>query len=352
MKAEKLSHSPTVMLRSVILSFSVVLLLCNGCVQQPATEKYQSSRDVVVHVKDKMREIVVDDVLIGDRSNLYLLNEYLIAKEVKVGMAWDKFVHIFDKNTFKYLTSTAPYGDGPGEITNFGTLGIDAQRRTFYVSDNGKYRIFGYCVDSVLRNPDYKPYVKMDLNKKAFPIEYQYLNDSLSFGVIMQPTSVSTFDAFTGKWNMNTGDITPVPYENPKIERRRIHVAVSTRHNLYAEAYYTHDLITICDLNGTLKCNVYGPEFTDERSFKTDYFTNVLFCKEKILALYSGISHRVKDSYTPTTIMVFDLNGDYIKTLDVGYRMFSCCYDADNNRLLMSLNEEMMFAYLELDGLL
>jgi len=50
--------------------------------------------------------------------------------------------------------------------------------------------------------------------------------------------------------------------------------------------------------------------------------------------------------------LVFDLHGDYLKTLDVGYKIVDFCYDDDNNRIIMNLNDEIQFAYLSLEGLI
>lgn len=49
-------------------------------------------------------------------------------------------------------------------------------------------------------------------------------------------------------------------------------------------------------------------------------------------------------------ILIFDLNGQYINTLGVGNDAFRMFYDEENNRFILSLNEEMQFAYLDLDG--
>lgn len=52
-----------------------------------------------------------------------------------------------------------------------------------------------------------------------------------------------------------------------------------------------------------------------------------------------------------THLLVYDLDGNYIKTLNVGYNMNAFCYDPEYNRIIMSLNDEkLQFAYLDLDG--
>lgn len=46
------------------------------------------------------------------------------------------------------------------------------------------------------------------------------------------------------------------------------------------------------------------------------------------------------------------MKGDYLKTLVVGRPVNYFCYDKDNNRIIMNLDDEIQFAYLDLEGLL
>lgn len=50
--------------------------------------------------------------------------------------------------------------------------------------------------------------------------------------------------------------------------------------------------------------------------------------------------------------MVFDLDGNYLKTLDVGYDILSMCYDDEQNRLIMNFNDDIQIGYLDLDDLI
>jgi hypothetical protein len=43
---------------------------------------------------------------------------------------------------------------------------------------------------------------------------------------------------------------------------------------------------------------------------------------------------------------------NYIQTLETGYRISYFCYDKENNRILMALDDDIQFACLELDGLI
>lgn len=66
---------------------------------------------------------------------------------------------------------------------------------------------------------------------------------------------------------------------------------------------------------------------------------------------YSG-EDNMADAYFPTVFMIFDLEGNYIKTLDVGYKIQDFCIDKDNHRIIMALADEIQFAYLDLQQLI
>jgi hypothetical protein len=297
-----------------------------------------------------MKEIVIpeEDVLIGSFPQLYLMGDYLFIADYK---SPDKLIYLFDKKRFNYVTSTAYMGQGPGEITRIGHIGVDEVNRIFYVTDHGKQRIFGYELDSVLTNPFYMPEVKMKMNESQYPDRYQYINDTLSIGLIFELIGNNDFKPSVATWDMNTGEIKLMKYEHPDIEKKRISFAVSMEDSIYVECYYYHDLMTICNLNGDLKYNIYGQNYNRIKSNKVYHYGKVAFCNDRIIASYSGGKNFTEEA-DPTKFFVFDLTGDYIQTLETGYRILDFCHDKENNRIIMALDDDIQFAYLELDGLI
>lgn len=330
-------------------------VICLSCSDHSSTEKYQKVRNNIINVHDYVKEIEIEDVLIGSSAHLFLLSDYMIISDIRSS---DKLIHVFDKNNFNYVTSIGNRGEGPDEITNMGFIGIDEAKRVLYVSDHGKQKIFCYNVDSVIMDSLYIPWVKMRMNAKQFPSEYQFINDSLCIGRVIEPIGNSNFKPSVAKWNMETGEIEFMKYEHPGIEKKRIVCTASKENELYAEFYSNYDLITICNFDGELICNIYGPGWGDRKTTRTDYFSDGVFCDDKIFALYSGGDSFIQDksgkikSALPTKFLVFNLNGDYLKTLETGYRISSFCYDKKNNRLILNLDDMIQFAFLDLDELI
>jgi hypothetical protein len=328
----------------------LALLVCS-CTVSTETEKYQRRRNNIVDVRDKIVEIKIEDPILSSLNRLHLMEDYLIIQDLQ---SFDKLIYLFDKNDFRYITCTGDRGQGPDEIANMGLITVDKARRSFYVTDNGKLKILSYHLDSVLSNPACAPEVRMELNETIFPGYYQLIDDSTAICEIIQPIGTSNYKPMPGKMNMNTGEITLMKYEHPEIKtsRKRSYVATSVEHGLYAEYYHRCDLMTLCTLDGDLICNIYGPGWKNDNR-RTRYYEKVVFCGDKIYAGYSGgrpFDDQMR-SILPTRIIVFDLQGNYIHTLETGLHISDFCYDADNNRLLISQfngDNDIQFAYLPL----
>ena len=111
------------------LLLSALLLL--ACSEQPTTEKYQKSRDNIVDVKDKVVEINTGDVLIGNNSIMYFVDNYWMV--VEYGFAiMDKIVHLFDRTTYEPVLDAVKRGQGPGEFANHGIPIVDEAHHCFY----------------------------------------------------------------------------------------------------------------------------------------------------------------------------------------------------------------------------
>ena len=116
-------------------------LLCCGCNVSTETEKYQRSRNNIINVMDQVVEIVIDTPYISTNNRLYPMDEYLIIKDFK---ALGDHIHLFDRNSYAYVTGIAQRGQGPGEIANIGYIAVDEANRRFYVPYVCKYKIFSY----------------------------------------------------------------------------------------------------------------------------------------------------------------------------------------------------------------
>jgi hypothetical protein len=335
--------------------YLLLTALCLSCADNPK-EKRQNNRNNIVNVRDKIKGINTGDIYIGSVSYIYIMDKYLFIANHQAFVS-DRQLHIFDKNTFEYITSIATKGEGPGEFTRMGRLTVNERDRMFYITDYARYRVSGYHLDSVLADPiSYMPKEKATMNEAMLSNHYIYISDTLCIGQIVEPIGTGDFRQSIGRWNMTTGEISAMPYYAPKgVRKKRASFAASVEHNIYVECYRGYNLMTICNLEGELICNVYGPNWNGGYDDRIEQYDAVQICGDKIVAIYLGEKYIIENNRAtnlPTRLLVFNLNGDYIRTIETGYGINIFNYDPDNHRLILHLDDEMQFAYLDLDELI
>lgn len=334
---------------SMFLASVMSLLLISACSSGGnEVEIYQSDRSNIVDVKPLIKAIDTDGLLLSDAIAPYSLDDYFAIKDHK---SPGNMIYIFDGSSYKLLASTGRSGQGPGEImgATMGDLIWDGERRELYVPDFSNYKVNGFSIDSVLANSDYLPYEKSRLNDGMLPSDIVYVNDTLSYCGIIKPTSFNSFDKVTGKWNMLTGDVEVLPYKYPDLYKYRYFVTASVEANTIVEANMLYDLVSILDLDGNLKHNVHGPNWAT-RGDGNQHFTGVRMYGRFILASYDGTVY--EDNNRATKIIVFDTDGNYVKTLDVGWGITDFCVDKMRHRLILSLDDDIQLGYLDLDEVL
>ena len=185
-----------------------------------------------------------------------------------------KEIHLFDKKSFKYITSTGIVGKGPGEISSPGTPGIDRKSRAFWICDFGTRILYKFPIDSILNNSMFKPTIKQEQQNDFFLQSFGFLNDSIALGKAVHLTSNSSFDMAMVKLNINTNVLAKYGYENPDAigKKSNSRFAFSEKNKIYGNCYLTCDLLTICNLDGTLRSNIYGPGWFDNKQDKNSYF--------------------------------------------------------------------------------
>lgn len=318
----------------------LIIFLCGACTSKVQNEKWHNQRTNIVSVKDDIKAIDMEDVLIGSLAQPYIFGEYLVVADYKSN---DQLVRIFNKQTFKYLLSLGDVGQGPKEISSLGAIAWNEKEHSLYVTDHGQRRILSYNLDSLLNNPLYSPQVKLNFSDVGFPNDYYYINDTLSYGSFIQPTA-SSFTQTSGKWNMRTGKIELITYAHPADDKKRIAFNLSIKHHTLIESNRRFDLISLYNMDGELQYNVYGPNW-DQKGDRKEHFKDVVICDDKIVASYIGEDWNNNNG--ATIFHVFTITGDYLKTLDVDRKINYFCYDADNKRIIMNLDSEDQFAYLD-----
>ena len=320
-----------------IVYFVLFVFFASSCFRNSDVEKSQNHSTNIIDVKESVKEIIIDTPLIGGWARPFIVNDYLLISD---SQSEEKLISIFDKNNFSYLMGVGDAGEGPNEITNMGVIVPDEVHHRFFVPDYGKLKVLSYSVDSILKNPFYRPEVKGDMKELQFPDRFVYVNDTFCIARSIMVGENKYFQQSLVRWNMLTGEMKLLVEGHPKVERKRSQFAVSLEHNLIVDCYAHHDLMTIYDL-----------DWDDKTSNDMVYYDAVVICKDKIVAAYAG-GRNWSDEGFPNCFQVYDFDGNYIKTLNIGRKICNFCYDQELNRLIMVLDNEIQFAYLNLDGLI
>jgi len=322
--------------------FMLILLstLCfAGCTSNKSvkTEKTQTKRDRIINVKNDIVDIKTE--IIFGKSLLYIIDDFLVLSEVS--SKTQKCIHLFDKNTFRYITSTGVMGRGPGEISEPGNIGVDRENKILWVPDYGNKVIWKFPLDSVLNNKAFMPSEKLKIRDDLFIERFDVLNDSIFVGKAVQFLENNLFSTIMSTLNIRSNVIQKFGYVNPKIddENTASQFALSLTNNIYVNSYFKHDLITICSLDGNLLYNVYGPDGLSNKGNKKSYFFGLEIFNNKIVASYINDVAVINEGKRPkgnipSKLLVFDTQGNYSFTIDTGDKFTYFCVDEENNRII------------------
>lgn len=335
----------------LLILFQILVLSCKSNAVSE-TEISQYERNNISEISDNIVDI--EPTIVFGKCDLNIIDDILVVRErYPLG---EKGIHLFDKNSFKYLTSTGIIGRGPGEIANPGPVTTDKKRKCFWTPDHSKRVMYKFPLDSVLNYEMFKPSEKHELNRELFLERFGFLNDSIAIGKAVHMTSNSSFEIVMAKLNLNNNVLQRFGYEHPEATGRRSNsfFNLSVKDNIYVSCYLLCDLITICDLDGNLKYNIYGPGWFNGENDGNNYFFNVDFYKDRIFASYSGeygtiIEGNTKRGKGPSRLIVFDLDGNYLETIETGFEFSDFCIDEDNDRVLFYfIDRSEAFGYINI----
>lgn len=113
-------------MRYLQLLTTFLLFIAAGCGNKNETELVQRERGRIVDVSDKIVNIETDYIF--GKSSLYIIDNILVAQEFYP--KGEKVNHLFNLNTFRYITSTGALGRGPGEVSVPSGLFVDREKES------------------------------------------------------------------------------------------------------------------------------------------------------------------------------------------------------------------------------
>lgn len=286
--------------------------------------------------------------------HLYLFNKYLIIHDPYTTA---NMINIFSRDNYKLIKSFGIIGRGEYEFTAPGPLNVDPYKNNIlWASDWGKFYFYKYCIDSIINNNfkyifKYKFPLPPSYEFQIFNVENSFLCMSYNLPYLFKVLKDNQIKDF---FNISflikkVGNSNPQVYMPTFIYhpiRRQIFIAfryidvimaIDTSENIifYKECF---------DRNGI---NKKIKQF-NERTITT--FSNIKIFNDKIFVMYTGKSEfNEKRKYNfPDKILIFNINGDPLKLIQLNQNISDYVYDEKNKRLVVfSLEKENSFIYFD-----
>lgn len=303
----------------------------------------------VTDVSKQINALDTENLLIGKSSNIYVYGERLYIVDTKSS---DWILYVFDTKSGKYLGSALKPGPSPYEISIPGALGVDATTHNAQMFDYGQNRIVTFNVDSILADSKKDIYTLRNLNMSGFPDSYVYVNDSTGFGRLIIPDGRDSYSQTICHYNAVTGDIKKFNTSEAVGEGNRSTVSVSPDGKMIVEACRTQDLIVLYDAEGNPVKEIKGDSYEPVADKTMSYFTGAAVTDNHILAAYSG--KKANKGFYGDRILVFDFDGNYIRTLKLGIEIRKMAYSQGTDNLYISSPDSIQFGILsirEIEGL-
>ncbi len=348
------------MKKYIVTLIGCLLFLCS-CNKETDTEKYPDFTKKLVDVSDKIVPIKTNQFF--GRCRITTAGKYLLLTDLT---SLDKGFLLFDKKTFQYVISTGSKGQGPGQIINYENAKIipnTVNNESFYVFDYSKLMLYEYALDSILNNKKYLPKEVLSMNLHRVIGDVAPLNDSIFLGISSKAINSHSFTDELVRFNIKNGEIKQLRATHSKsktaIKKTHATFALSANKQKYVHAYRYIDLMELYGINGNLLCSIYGNLWKKRDKKNLGFYQQVEFGENYIMAAYVGskvfkigADNRMRAVFA-SRIVVFDTEGNHLKTLNIGEEIRGFCIDEENNRIIINyLDRDEPLAYLDLKGIL
>ena len=321
-----------------------VMLSAFSCHTNNCKEQWQDERNMI----EEAKIVSIDDSLppMHAFTHIFIYGDTMIFHDYK---STDRQFLGYDLDEGKCLGWFGIFGNGPGEIANFGTCFFDPYKRIFYGMDGNQWNISGFELDKALKDSTYRAFTKASMAALELRVPVQsvfFHNDSTILCHLYEMNENWTKSVQRlGRLDIETGKTEIIEEFLPE-EDARFGMDISFEDSLVWVTHHTNDRIDLLNLDGKLIKTIYGPDYHNPRLHMIYYFYDPVFCGDKICVVYHG-------KYDPTfsfgrDILMFDLEGNYLKTLRCEMPITDIAYHEKTDRLYVCTNGDPQFGYIQL----
>ena len=334
-----------------IVAALLTLTIATACSNRTSNSRLDG--EIIEDISELIKSFDTDATPIGAWGDIKSEGKWIFINNPQ---SIDTIVSVFDAKSLRWEGNIAKSGPGPDEIISPGTVVYDNERDDMIIFDYGQLKVKAFNVDSALKQEYYSPHVIQHIPSGQFPSRYVRVNDSIGFArMITLPKNPKKNRGYTQslcRYNLSTGEMKEFSTADRQ-EGLMTLFGINPELKLLVECAINNDLLTIYDFDGNKLKEIPGPEYNnDEIDKQKIYFRQVVVTQDNILALYSGSDDRKINAYG-RYIQVYDIDGNYIKTLDSGKLISSMDYDKNTGRLLMRFNDpDIQLGYVDLNKVL
>ena len=328
-------------LNPIYITSYITCLFLGACGSSGVTEYHEGARDKVVDGISLM--VPIDDNLpyINSFAAPIMAGDTLIIGDFRTT---DKLFTAYDIYNDSTIGQFGKYGYGPGEVGNALIQIYNKYDKNLYIGNGMRGKLSTFYLPEAVSDSTYAAVDRFDMDFFK-GILYPNLIDE-STALCTAWSDVSSRNSIISKLNLSTGDVTPVDSVASE-EEMKVGIAVSQNKNLIFAADREHDLIRIFDLDCNLRSKIYGPEY-DENVEENDYFfSSCVICGDMVATTYTGR----KQNTDRGQIILMDLDGRYLMTLQFDSTIHGLAYHDKTDRLYLTTTGEPQIGYIELDKL-
>lgn len=331
-------------IRKILLfSFFVLTLIISGCGGNETKIKVHGNRDNKVDVdKNEISFWLPNGEILSSRRSLVMADSLLLILDHK---SFENVVSVYSASNYNYCGSFGIFGEGPGEIGRLGSSAYSQNGNKLLVKDLAKLVVYSFDIDSALTSGDYRPSLFSKDNSAEIMNRMFVVSDTSIIVQRIEVTSSSSGAFVLGRYNPNTQSF--VQYTDPS-RSAQYPFAVSPDDNLIVEAGSWWDELFLYDLDGNLKCEIRGPMYSSDHSrSQLHTFGSPMIAHGLIYVTWRGVRSGRGDLSYIDTIHVYSIEGDYIKTIKIPYRVRSMIYNPIRDTFIFSFNDFDEFGEIE-----
>jgi hypothetical protein len=275
----------------------------------------------------------------------FLLKDYFVVCD---NQQFDEGIHIYSRKDLMYIKSIGEVGRGPNEIIAYKHCQFipNEKKNELLIVDCAKYKVFKLDIDKNIRHNQFSLDFVANLSNENFIVRNKFLNDSILIGSAAIIKNNSLYKEYMSLYNINTRHLKKFGDDNSSLKgyASRFYFNFSQKHNLLVKAYSVKDQISFCDMHGKLKFIVKGNLYDkNKKKNKYDFYSkSIQIVDDVVYALYSGRegyeydeNKRLVGTY-PRKILMFDVNGKYMKTINFNIDMKRFLIDKKYNRVIIT----------------